>query len=199
MAGCKKMRKNQKQKAIKVSREILKYLFLTGAIFIAASSPYFVAAFIKNIERSKQFRGKKFQKKKLESTFQYLRRRGLLEIKKKNYDIIISLTKKGKERAKKYQIDDLKVRIPRKWDRKWRLVIFDIPHFQTTERNAFRRKLKELGFYPLQKSVWLYPFDCKKEIEFLRNFFGIEKDQIQVLLVEKIEDDKKIKKFFNLK
>lgn len=109
-------------------------------------------------------------------------------------DIKISLTEEGKNKAKKYQIDSLKILKPKIWDRLWRVVIFDIPDTQKIKRNAFRRKLKELGFYSLQKSVWVCPFKCDKEINFLRDFFGLDKKQIEILLVKSIENDIIVKK-----
>jgi len=187
------MRKITKIKLKYYSKEILKYLLLAGAIYIAASSPYFTFSLMRNI-----LRGKQYNKRKSIAAFTYLKRRGLIEIKKENHDLLIRLTKEGRKRAGKYQIDDLEIARPKKWDKKWRLVIFDIPHRHKAKRNAFRRKLKELGFYPLQKSVWVQAFECKEEIELLREFFGLNKREIQVLLVEKIENDLFLKKFFNL-
>jgi len=187
------MRQITKIKINYYSKEALKYILLAGAIYIAASSPYFVLNLTRNINRFKNYK-----KKPLGSAFDYLKRRGLIAIKKDGHDIKIVLTKEGKKRAGKYQIDDLKIEKPRKWDGKWRIVIFDIPHLKTTERNAFRRKLKELGFYSLQKSVWAHPFECREEISLLREFFGLGKGRIQVLLVEKIENDKPLKEFFKL-
>jgi len=47
----------------------------------------------------------------------------------------------------------------KRWDRKWRLVIFDIEEAARGIRDLFRIKLKELGFAQLQKSVWITPHD----------------------------------------
>lgn len=187
------MKKITKIKTKWASKKILKYLLLSGLIYIAASSPYFVLHLTRNISKFKSIK-----KKRISDAFSYLKRRGLIEIKKENHDLRIALTKEGKKRAGKYQIDDLEIERPKKWDKKWRLVIFDIPHSKNTQRNAFRRKLKELGFYPIQKSVWVHAFDCKQEIKLLREFFGLNKKQIQVLLVEKIENSSSLKKFFKL-
>ncbi len=187
------MKKIKKIKLVYYSKEILKYLLLAGAIYVATSSPHFVLHLIRNISKSK-----KVSKKQATNAFNYLRRRGLLEIKKVNHDVCIALTKEGKKRAGKYQIDDLEIKRPKKWDKKYRLVIFDIPQEARMKRNAFRRKLKELGFYPLQKSVWVHAFDCKEEIELLRKFFGLNKKQVQVLLVEKIDNDTPLRKFFKI-
>ena len=89
---------------------------------------------------------------------------------------------------KRYQVLDLKIERPKKWDGKIRIVAFDIPNAQRTKRNAFRRKLKELGFYSSQKSVWLHPFECKNEIKILQDFFGLNNKQIHFFTAEKIED-----------
>ena len=51
-----------------------------------------------------------------------------------------------------------------KWDKKWRLVIFDIPKELHAQRVRFSEKLKTMGFFTLQKSVFIYPYDCYAEI-----------------------------------
>ena len=51
-----------------------------------------------------------------------------------------------------------------KWDKKWRLVIFDIPQEFHNQRNKFRQKLQTLGFYKVQKSVFAFPYPCEEEL-----------------------------------
>jgi len=65
-------------------------------------------------------------------------------------------------------------------------------------REAFRGKLKELNFYPLQKSVWIYPFKCKDEIDLLRDFFGLSQDEVRLIVSNSIGKEEKIKKMFGL-
>lgn len=188
------MRRITKIKIRYYSKEILKYLLLTGVVYVAASSPYFALNLTKNISRIK----KNLSKKKATGTFHYLRRRGLIEIKREGHDIRIALTKEGKKRAGKYQIDDLEIERPKKWDKKWRVVIFDIPQTSRLIRDIFRRKLKEWRFYLLQQSVWITPYPCREEIAFLREFLGVNKGQIQVLEVTKLENENFFKKIFKL-
>ncbi len=38
----------------------------------------------------------------------------------------LTLTEKGEKRAKEIQFNNLIIEKPEKWDKKWRLVIFDI-------------------------------------------------------------------------
>ena len=45
-----------------------------------------------------------------------------------------------------------------KWDGLFMMVIFDIAEKNRPARDQFRRKLEELGFGMLQKSVWISPY-----------------------------------------
>lgn len=175
------------------SKKILAFLILAGAISIAVTSPYFLYNLAKFILNDKRFKYSGSEKK-VRDAFSYLKRNGLIRIEKDGHDIIVIPTEKGKKRMAVHKLDDLKIVEPRKWDKQWRVIIFDIPDNQKIKRNAFRRKLKELGFYSLQKSVWVHPFECSKEINFLRDFFGLDKKYVEILLVKSIENDIIIKK-----
>ncbi|OGI16846.1 MAG: CRISPR-associated endonuclease Cas2 [Candidatus Moranbacteria bacterium RIFCSPHIGHO2_02_FULL_40_12b] len=109
------------------------------------------------------------------------------------------MTPEGRKWAGKYQIDDLKIKKPWHWDKKWRVLIFDIKEKQRSKREALRGKLKELGFYQIQKSVWVCPYEFKKEIAILRSFFGLTSDEMTIMEVNSIENDQKIKSFFKIK
>ena len=113
-------------------------------------------------------------------------------------EIYISLTERGRKIAGRFQIDCLNINKPKKWDRKWRIVIFDISHLKNLQRNVFRGKLKELGFCPLQKSVWIHPFPCKDEIALLREFFGLSQKEIRLITAKDIENDSYLRKVFKL-
>jgi len=180
-----------------ITKEILKYLLLVGAFYFAASSPYFCYKFWQNLLKKKHSK-QKLTKRSISNSFYYLLKRGLIEIEREGADVKIALTEKGKKLGQKYQIDDLKIKTPKKWDGKWRIVIFDISQTKRIIRDIFRRKLKELGFYQLQKSVWVYPYSCEREIEILRKFLGVGKRNIRLIVAESIEEDKFLRKFFKL-
>ncbi len=107
------------------------------------------------------------------------------------------LTPKGEKKLKNIFIDEVVIKAPRKWDGKWRLVMYDLPIRFKKARNAFRWKLKDLGFFQFQKSAWIYPYTCEGEILFVADFFGVRK-HIEILEVDKILDDKKLKAHFGL-
>jgi len=144
--GLKKFKYYLKKPRTEIVKDALYWLMVVGAVSIAATSPFFLTNLFKGYKR-----WRKYSKKKVWDTFYNLKRQGLIKIKKKNYQIYISLTEKGKAKAGWLQIDALKIRKPNKWDKKWRIVIFDISQLKKLYREAFRGKLKELGFYPLQK------------------------------------------------
>lgn len=85
----------------------------------------------------------------------------------------VVLTEKGKKKIVTLNADNLAIKIPSAWDYKWRVVAFDIPESKRPARNALREKLRNLGFYAWQKSVFVYPYDCLNEIEFLVELFQI--------------------------
>ncbi len=188
------MRPIHKIKVQYYSKEVLKYLFVAGIITIAASSPYFSMRVIKAVSR----KNTAVKRQKAKNALAYLRRKRLVEIRKSGHDIEVRLTKEGRKHAGKYQIDDLSIPRPKKWDGKWRFVIFDIPKASDFVRDVFRRKLKEFGFCALQKSIWVYPFPCQEEISLLREFLGADKKQIQLLEVSKAESDTFLREAFHL-
>lgn len=176
-----------------VSQEILYALFVSGAFILAAQSPRFWLKLYQNL-----FEGKGFRKNQVLDAFQYLKKKKRIIVEKHNHQIYIRLTKEGEREAGKYQINKLRIPVPKVWDKIWRLVIFDIPEKLRIKREAFRGKLKELGFYPLQKSIWAYPYPCEKEIKLLREFFALTPHHLRILEVEKLEQDQFLCDFFNL-
>lgn len=96
----------------------------------------------------------------------------LIDYREKSAGITeIILSEKGKEMVLKFDIDRIKINKPLRWDKKWRVVFFDIPEKRRAERNVLREKLKELGFEELQKSVFLHPYPCLDEINFITEYY----------------------------
>ena len=86
----------------------------------------------------------------------------------------------------------------KKWDKRWRVVIFDIPEIRRKTRDQLRKTMREAGFYHLQDSVWLYPYDCEDFITLLKADLKIG-NAVLYLIVEQIENDKHLKSHFDLK
>lgn len=189
--GLKKYKYYFRKPKSEIVKDFLYWLAITGAVYIAASSPYFILNLMKSFK-------KKYPKEKLKETFYNLKKQGLIEINKDGHQIYIKLTEKGRRKAGWMQIDKLKIKRPKKWDGIWRLVFFDISNLKKIYREAFRGKLKELGFYPLQKSVWIYAFDCRAEIELLKEFFGLSDKELRFIETDDIGPSEEFKKFFKI-
>ena len=85
----------------------------------------------------------------------------------------------------------------RKWDRRWRVVIFDIPERRRSVRVRLRLFMEEYGFVRLQDSVWIYPYDCEDLITLAKANFRIGAD-VLYMIVESIENDNWMRRHFGL-
>ncbi len=111
--------------------------------------------------------------------------------------VTVNIAKQGMVRAISYQLETMQLKKPKSWDKKWRVVIFDIPEKYKKAREIFRMRLRQLNLYQLQDSSYVSPYPCFKEIEFLRELYGIP-STVKYLLVEKLEDDQELKEYFSL-
>jgi DNA-binding transcriptional regulator PaaX len=84
------------------------------------------------------------------------------------------LSETGHEIALTFNIEQMT--IPRqKWDGKWRVVMSDIPERIKPVREDMRYHLKRLGFIELQHSVFILPYKCRDEVEYLIEFYNIRR------------------------
>lgn len=119
-----------------------------------------------------------------------LEKQYMISIHEKNGNIKIEVTEKGKRRLLEYDFENIELK-NKKRDGKWRLIIFDIPEPFKTSRDAFRRKLLQLGFVRLQDSVFVSAYPCKNEIDFLCHFLGIS-NYVTVVTLSNIERGEKL-------
>lgn len=186
-----------KERYSKLTKEILLGLMLVGAVAVASTSPRFLPGLFKQLYRKRKYLKKEFNNYKADQAFKRLRKNRLVIVKEKDGVFTVELTQKGKRKVQEIQFDNMCIEKPLTWDKKWRLVIFDIPNKHTAARNALRRKMRDLDFYPLQKSVWVHPYPCKKEIQFLIELFNIG-SYVNIVTADTIYNDVKLRKRFNL-
>jgi len=108
--------------------------------------------------------------------------------------LTLLLTEKGRQKALKYNFDMMKI-TPHVWDGKWRMVVFDVPEERRDARDSLRAKLKNLGFYELQKSVFVHPFNCKNEIDFIIELFELRR-HVRYGVLDYIDNDLHLRKIF---
>jgi len=136
-------------------------------------------------------------RKQLYHVLRRLKMNGLVKtLKNKQGSEKIYLSNTGKACALQYQFKNLQLKRKKKWDKKWRIVLFDIAESQKKIRDALRRKLKNLDFLEFQKSVFIYPFPCKDKINFVINHFNIE-DNVYYLEAP-ISPDYEFRKIFKV-
>lgn len=172
----------------KLAKEILKVLAVGGILVASMALPNLpqVLKFLGVVGAKDKFRVKR--------TIYNLKEKRLVNFHKND---AIEITEKGKKRVLQYDIEDIDIKIPLKWDGYWRIVIFDIPEKFKRARNALNRKIKDLGFFPLQKSVFVYPHECRNEIDFVSEFFDIGKF-VHYIVAKELDSEKFLKQHFSL-
>lgn len=137
----------------------------------------------------KEFKRGEWEKRRkrgvLRATIKRLEKQKLVAWTEKNGEFILSLTERGNKRLLQYKLDNLTIPETKKWDHMFRVIVFDIPEKKKMAREFLRKKLKEMGFYQWQKSVFVIPFECKDEIDFLRHTLEIA-PYVQYLLAKEI-------------
>ena len=142
-------------------------------------------------------KGRQFKASQIKRSVQLLKRNGLISVNQEEDKTVIRLTKNGKEKHLKFKVEDMKVNPQKNWDKKWRLVIFDVPVNKSFNRRVFTDKLKEMGFVLLQKSVWCCPYPCEDEIDFLKELYEIG-PYVRIVTAEQIDIAYDLQKKFNL-
>jgi DNA-binding transcriptional regulator PaaX len=147
----------------------------------------------------KMFSGawKNFKGEQIKDSLKELNRLKYIK-RKQNYDgsILISLSEKGRLRILNMRFRRLNTK-KEKWDGKWRMVAFDIPEECKKGRNALRYRLRMAGFHKIQESLFLYPYDCEKEIRDFIELFKLQK-YVRFGLLDSIDNQDGLKGMFKL-
>jgi len=129
----------------------------------------------------------KYERRRAANIAHQLTRIGDIErIIGKDGNVYFRFTDKGRTRLIK-EIPLLRFR-KRRWDGKWRQVVFDIPEEMKAKREILRKKLNSLGFGMLQRSVYITPFDIGEELSEFLEENGLEEYAI-VFEMEKLSGE----------
>lgn len=178
------------EKIGKIGRGILTIAGTAGFIAVALMAPNVLALFDGKEQRQKEWYFKK--------TLENLKHKGLLKQTKRDNKIVYELTNKGEELAAGYAFGETLIDKPSHWDGKWRLVISDIPEWRKAVREELRSSLAGLGFVPLQKSVWVFPYPCAEVIALVKKKYDVGKE-ILYLEVDLLENDHWLRDIFYLR
>ncbi len=141
---------------------------------------------------------KKINQRALEKAISSLYKSKLIK-ERENPDgsLTMVLTEKGKKKIITFNIDNMKIKKPKAWDKKWRIVLFDIPEKHKKAREAIRDILKKLGFYKYQESVFIHPYLCNDEIDFVTEYFDI-RPYVRIITAESLDNELHLKKIFRV-
>ncbi|MBI2097810.1 MAG: hypothetical protein HYT46_02685 [Candidatus Vogelbacteria bacterium] len=184
-----------KDRRTKVKQAILSVLAVGGVLVFAALAPNCVQL-LKYVIKTPRQRSNRFYY--LKSIVGKMTDDGLVIFGKNSQgQTVIRLTEKGKEELQRYELGVQKIVKPRRWDGKYRLIIFDIKEWKRGVRDELRHWLKRLGFLPLQRSVWVYPYECRKVIVLLKSHFKIGREVLYIT-ADEIENDHWLRREFGL-
>lgn len=192
-------RKKKKKKRVKRG-EIIRSVLLAAGIGIAFGASIVMPGLpigLKAIIEALENRGAKISKREVKRTLKNLEKKKIISLKEADGELLVTFKEKGKELLLKYKIDELEIKKPKRWDGKWRIVIFDIPEKRKLAREVLRQKLKELGFRSIQKSVFVLPYECQREIELIKKVYEIE-PFVCFIKAEFIDNQRKFIRIFDL-
>lgn len=139
---------------------------------------------------------RKYKPEEVKRALKYLRSRNLIDIQKQYQKEVFTLTKVGWLRTRKL-LKSFGILKPKKWDEKWRIVMFDIPVAKKDRADVFRKQLKSLGLANLQKSIWIHPYECRDQIYYLSGNLFI-KPYVRYIVAEEVTGEKDLKWRFGL-
>jgi len=126
-----------------------------------------------------------------------LLRKGKVEMREVGGVTEVKITNKGRNEVIKLKMGELGIQKLPIWDKKWRMVFFDVDELNKTKRDQLRKWLLKLGLKRMQRSVFVYPYPLEKEIRFLREVLGVPHG-VKLVTAELIENDDDLKEIFDL-
>ena len=151
---------------------ILKLAVSGTALSVGIVVPNTLVALEKPLKKFLKHMDKRQREREARRIISYMKSQGLL---RGEYEHGLKITKKGQKRLAQLDFEHLVIPLQKSWDHTWRLVFYDIPEKDRRGREALTAKLRGLGFFQLQQSVWVHPFPCREIIEKVTSTFGIER------------------------
>ncbi len=169
---------------------------LIGGTFFMPTLPVAYKTILKLIYT---FKKDAIQDKKIRRSLSALEKREIISFQEKDGELYVHIREEHHQKVIKYSLKMLlDFRKTRKvWNGKWFIVFFDVPEIQRNKRNKLRKLLRFIGFYPYQKSVYLFPFECKDEINLVRRMVE-SGSYLKYIIADEIEDESRLRTYFNI-
>jgi hypothetical protein len=173
----------------KINTALMNVLAVAGDVALGVLAPHVAGRLGRNLDGP--------LKQGTKRSFSKLMRYGYIALKQTASGKKAHLTEKGEKYVALVGEGKLRPKKPKYWDKKWRLLIFDIPEKRRGQRAQIRVMLVKLGFHRLQDSVWVYPYDCEDLITLLKVDLRIGKNLLYVV-ADAIEHDITLRTHFGL-
>ncbi|OGE80828.1 MAG: hypothetical protein A3H72_01900 [Candidatus Doudnabacteria bacterium RIFCSPLOWO2_02_FULL_48_8] len=182
------------------SKIILALALIAGAVSLAIVAPNAVRL-LNSVSGRRGLKSKEFnakQKQRVLKSVYYLKQQKDVELIPQGKNFLLKVTQKGRSKLRSINFQNLHINKPDNWDKTWWMVLADIPtKTHKSGADQLRRKLKEIGFYSLQRTVWAYPYDPRDEVDFITNYYDLSKfvTVIQVSLLDP-SDEQTLRQYF---
>ena len=188
------MTKGGKLSRLGPTQQKILLLLAAGVGLSLARTPKRYFRVVKEVSREWQ----NINRRSLEKAISSLYRSKLLsERENPEGSLTMVLTDRGKKRVVTFNIDNMRNKKPKVWDKKWRMVLFDIPERHKPAREALRETLKRLGFYEYQKSVLVYPYPCRDELDYVIEFFNV-RPWVRMVVASSLDNEIHLREIFNI-
>ena len=161
-------------KARSLAHALLVIAALGGITLLAITAPNAFQMLGRRHRRGEWWAEHEAERRRIREALGRLRRRRMVEFDVHGGEEFLKVTEQGRRYLRKFDFEELKLLKPRRWDGKWRIIVFDVPEKVAEKRKLFQRKLREVGFHQLQKSVWVYPYECRDEADFMASFAEVD-------------------------
>lgn len=181
----------KKKRSKDMKNAILTTVAVAGVIAVAVIAPN-AARLLKTTGMTARLRHRSM------SAVSRLKAKGEIEFLEMDGKKYARLTARG-EKTLAYEREKLRLKDekPRRWDRRYRLIIFDVPEKRRRVRERLRMVMRDIGFLRIQDSAWVFPYDCEEFVALLKADLHIGKDVLYAV-IEEIENDSVIRRHFNL-
>jgi len=168
---------------------------LGGSVLFTPNFPIILGSILGIID---EIKGIKIPKKKVQRVLKQLEKKQLIQIERKGNEVFVTVKKKDDVSILKYSLREiLNLKKKKDWKKRWFMVVFDVPEKERNKRDYLRRFLKEIGFYPYNQSVYVFPYECEKEIGLIKKIVEGGK-YISYIIAEKLEHENQLKIHFRL-
>ncbi len=182
----------KRRRRTSIENILLGTLTAAGAVTFAVMAPNALAV-LKHIDTD--WLSKRDPRQRLHESMSRMRRKGLVRFDERTRRY--RLTDTGTQMARRIQNGTVRIAIPKRWDGRWRIVMFDINEQQRSLRRKIVSLVSSLGFYRLQDSVWIHPYDCEEIVAFLKTDLQVGKELLYVI-ADAVEYDKPLREHFRL-